>query len=346
MASFSDYKGVRLTAPLFGTSEKELRAFAEHGLAVTVVDAEDPDEMIPLVRDADVIALIGTKLPARVIEALGRCRVIARMGTGTDKIDVGCATELGIVVANTPYFCIEEQADHAMAMLLSLARKLPLAQQAMAEGNVMRARQAVARNQRMSTGTLGLVGFGRSAVHMARRARGFGMRVLATRNNKLAPTDEADALGVTMTDLDTILREADYVSLHLPLNAATYHMIDSAALAKMKPTAVLINTSRGALVDEPALIDALRNGRLGGAGIDTHEMIDVFAEQLPPRVHPLWDMENVSLTPHVAAGSVQSGEDIYMTAIENILDMLSGRCPAQENIVNPTVVPRFPMAGR
>lgn len=346
MASYSDYKIVRLTAPIFGTSEKELRAFAAQGLVVTVVDAESPDEMIPLVRDADVITLIGTKLPARVIEALTRCRLIARMGTGTDKIDVGCATELGIVVANTPYFCIEEQADHAMAMLLSLARKLPLAQHAMAEGNVMRARQAVARNQRVSTGTLGLVGFGRSAVHTARRARGFGMRVLATRNNKLAPTDEADALGVTMTDLDTILRESDYVSLHLPLNSATYHMIDAAALAKMKPTAVLINTSRGALVDEPALIEALRNGRLGGAGLDTHEMIDVFAEELPPRVHPLTDMENVILTPHVAAGSVQSGEDIYMTAIENILDMLSGRWPAQENIVNPTVIPRFPLAGR
>ena len=343
---FSDYKVVRLTAPIFGTSEKELRAFAARGLSVTVVDAEDPDEMIPLARDADVIALIGTKLPARVIEMLERCRVIARMGAGTDKIDVGCATELGIVVANTPYFCVEEQADHAMAMLLSLARQLPLAQAAMAEGNVMRARHAVGRNQRVSTSTLGLVGFGRSAVHMARRARGFGMRVLATRNNKAAPTAEADALGVVMTDLDTILRESDYVSLHLPLNAATYHMIDGAALAQMKPTACLINTSRGALVDEPALAEALRQGRLGGAGLDTHEMLDVFAEQIAPRAHPLSDLENVILTPHVAAGSVQSGEDIYTTAIENIVDVLSGRWPPQENIVNPTVVPRFPLAGR
>ena len=181
---------------------------------------------------------------------------------------------------------------------------------------------------------------------MARRARGFGMRVLATRNNKHAPTDEADALGVTMTDLDTILRESDYVSLHLPLNESTYHMIDSAALHKMKPTACLINTSRGALVDEPALIDALQQGRLGGAGIDTFEMIDVFAEQIPPRLHPLTGMENVTLTPHVAAGSVQASQDIYTTAIENIVDILSGRWPPWENIVNPTVVPRFPLAER
>jgi D-3-phosphoglycerate dehydrogenase len=256
------------------------------------------------------------------------------------------ATELGIVLANTPYFCVEEQAEHAMAMLLSLARKLTLAQHAMAEGEIMRARRAVESNQRVSTSTLGLVGFGRSAIHLARRARGFGMRVLATRNNMRAPTNEADALGVIMTDLDTLLRESDYLSLHLPLSAATYHMIDGAALAKMKPSACLINTSRGALVDESALIEALRNGRLAGAGIDTYEMIDVFAEQIPPRLHPLTSMENVILTPHVAAGSVQSGLDIRTTAIENIVDILSGRWPPAENVVNPGVVPRFPLAAR
>jgi len=300
--------------------------------------------LIPLVRNADIVALIGTKLPTRVVEAMTQCRAIARMGAGTDKIDVARATELGIVVANTPYFCVEEQADHAMAMLLSLARQLTVTQHAMAEGNVMRARRAVGSNQRVSTSTLGLVGFGRSAVQLARRARGFDMRVLATRHNKHAPTDEADALGVIMTDLETILREADYVSLHLPLKAATYHMIDSGALQKMKPTACLINTSRGALVDEPALIDALQQGRLGGAGIDTFELIDVFAEQIPPRLHPLTDLENVILTPHVAAGSVQAGEEIYTTSIQNIVDILGGRWPLQENIVNPTVIPRFPLA--
>lgn len=233
-----------------------------------------------------------------------------------------------------------------MAMLLSLARKLTVTQNAMAEGHVLRARRAVSTNQRVSTTTLGLVGFGRSAVHLARRARGFGMRVLATRNNKRAPTNEADALGVTMTDLDTILRESDYVSLHLPLTSATYHMIDDAALQKMKPTAYLINTSRGALVDEPALVAALHEGRLAGAGIDTYESIDIFSEQIPPRVHPLTGLENVILTPHVAAGSVQAGIEIYMTAIQNIVDILQGYWPLQENIVNPTVIPRFPLAVR
>lgn len=340
---FSQYKIVRLTAPIFHPSAKELAAFAAQGLSVTVVDAEAPEEMIPLLQDADIVALIGTKLPTAVVEAMPKCRLIARAGTGTDKIDVARATELGIVVANTPYFCVEEQADHAMAMLLSLARKLTVAQNAMAEGDVMRARRASSSNQRLSTTTLGLVGFGRSAVHTARRARGFGMRVLATRNNKNAPTDTADALGVIMTDLDTVLRDSDFVSLHLPLTSASYHLIDEAALRKMKPTAYLINTSRGALVDEPALYAAIGEGRLAGAGIDTFEEIDIFAEELPPRLHPLTDRENVILTPHVAAGSVQASEDIYLTAIQNIVEVLNGRWPLEENIVNPTVTPRFPL---
>ena len=281
-----------------------------------------------------------------VVEAMTQCRLIARQGTGTDKIDVARATELGIVVANTPYFCIEEQADHAMAMLLSLARKLTVAQNAMTAGDVIRARRAVSSNLRLSTTTLGLVGFGRSAVHTARRARGFGMRVLATRNNKNAPRDEADALGVIMADLDTVLRESDFVSLHVPLTTSTYHMIDAAALQKMKPTAYLINTSRGALVDEPALYAAIREGRLAGAGIDTFEQIDIFQEELPPRLHPLTGLENVILTPHVAAGSIQASAEIYLTAIDNVVDVLSGRWPLAENIVNPTVAPRFPLAAR
>src|SRR4051812_32608995 len=113
---FDQYKIVRLTAPIFGTSEVERRNFAARGLPVTEVDAEHPDDLIPLVRDADIVAVIGTKVPTRVVEAMTKCRAIARMGTGTDKINVACATELGIVVANTPYFCVEEQADHTMAM--------------------------------------------------------------------------------------------------------------------------------------------------------------------------------------------------------------------------------------
>ena len=343
---FSQFKIVRLTAPIFHTSEFELQAFAEHGLPVTVVDAETPEGIIEQVHDADIVTLIGTYLTTPIVESMTRCRAIARMGAGTDRIDVARATELGIVVANTPFFCVEEQADHAMAMLLSLARKRTMCQNAKVTGELAPARRAVGGGQRLSTTTLGLVGFGRSAVHLARRARGFGMRVLATRRNKQASNAEADALGVTMTDLDTVLAESDYVSLHLPLSAESYHLIDAAALAKMKPTAPLINTSRGKLVDEVALIDALDRGQLGGAGIDTHGLFDVLVEQIPPNSHPLSGRENVILTPHVAAGSVQAAQDIRTMALENIVDVLSGYWPLPENIVNPTVIPRIPLKTR
>lgn len=337
---FDQFKIVRLTAPIFTPGEYELNAFAASGLKPIIVDAAEPDEIIAQVADADVVALIGTKLPTRIVEAMAKCRCIARMGTGTDRIDVARATELGIVVANTPYFCVEDQADHAMALLLSLARKLPLAQRAMSEGDFARARLAASSSQRVSSSTLGLVGFGRSAIHTARRARGFGMRVLATRQNKNAPTDDADALGVTMTDLDTVLRESDYVSLHVPLSKATFHMIDAIALAKMKPSAYLINTSRGANVDELALVDALKHGRLAGAGIDTYELLDPFVDRAEPNLHPLSGMDNVILTPHLAGTSAQAKYDMMDTAVRNIVAILSGRWPLAENIVNPSVVPR------
>lgn len=340
---YAQYRIIRLTAPVFQPSEQELAVLAAHGLSVVMVDAEDPEVLIPRLTDADVVMVVGTQLPTSVVQAMHKCRLIARLGAGTDKIDVAGATALGIVVANTPYFCVQEQADHSMAMLLSLARKLTLASNAMAEGNLMRARRSCAGNQRLSCQTLGLVGFGRSAVQTAQRARGFGMHVLATRRSWHAATDEADALGVVMTDLDTVLRESDYVSLHLPLTTETHHLIDALALNKMRPTACLINTARGALVDESALYDALRQGRLAGAGIDTFEEIDIFAQSLPPRMHPLTGLENVILTPHVAGRSVQSSEDSYSTAAANIIDVLSGHWPPAENIVNSAVVPRFPL---
>lgn len=332
---------VRLTGPIFNPGEYELKRFAEAGLSLRIVGGVDPTLLSEAVKDADVVVVVGTKIPAGVVDAMVRCRAIARFGTGTDKIDVAHATALGIPVVNTPFFCIEEMADHVMAMLLGLSRNLRGAQRAFEAGDMVAARRPASPMVRVSTTTLGLVGFGRSAVHTARRARGFGMRVLATRQNKAAPTTEADALGVIMTDLDTVLRESDHVSLHIPLTPATYHLIDDAAIRKMKPTAVIINTSRGALIDEPALAAAIREGRLAGAGIDTHELLDVFTDKMPAMSHPLMGLDNVYLTPHTAGGSIQAGQDMMDVGVQNVIDILEGRWPLQENIVNPTVVPRF-----
>ncbi len=347
------YRVIRLNAMLGPVSAFEADQYRLHGLAPIQVEANTPEEIIPHVQDCDALFVVSTSLPTSVVESLDRCRVISRMGLGTDKIDVETATAKGILVTNVPTFCVEEQADHTMALLLSLARQIPAMSKAMRTGTFHAAHLATRKNQRLSTQTLGLVGFGNSARATARRARGFGMRILATRRHMLpqsdgtAPADpEAEALGVQMVDLDTLLAQSDYVSLHLPLTKQSYHLFNDATLRKMKPGAYLINTSRGAIVDETALVAALREGRLGGAGIDTFEGINIFDPNEAPPVHPLvlLEMDNVVLTPHVAAGSIQAGCDVARGATENIAAVLNGRWPPLENVVNPEVVPRFPLA--
>jgi len=342
-------KIVRLNATLFPVNAYEASIWRQHQLEPVLAEANTPAEIIPQVADCDGLVVVSTSLPTAVIDALANCRVISRRGAGTDKIDVARATQRGILVTNVPDFCVEEQADHTMALLLMLVRHMPRMQHGLISGDYARTRQISERNQRMTGRTLGLVGFGLSARAMARRAKGFGLRVIATRQN-MRRTDDADALGVTLVDPDTLLRESDFVSLHMPLSAQSYHLIDEAALRKMKPGAFLINTSRGALVDEAALAAALRSGHLSGAGIDTFEGINVFAETSTPTPpdHPLVKLLdhpdiNLVLTPHVAAGSEQAMQDVSRGAIENVAAVVSGRWPARDRIVNRDVVPRMPL---
>ena len=347
MRNWSDLENcriVRLNATLFPVSEFETSLYEKYNLSPVQVEANSPEEIIPHVEDCDALFAISVSLPEAVVSSLSRCRVISRLGTGTDKIDVAMATREGILVTNVPYFCVEEQADHTMAMMLALARKLPQMARAMVEGAWSHSKRQSRSNQRLSTQTLGLIGFGNSAIATAKRAKGFGMRVIATRRNMKAPRHEADELGVRMVSLDTLLAESDYVSLHLPLNSETYHMLDDAELGKMKLGAHLINTSRGALVDEMALVKALREGRLSGAGLDTFEEINPFTEDEAPPDHPLLELDNVVLTPHVGAYSVQAAQDVSRGGVQNVVSVLSGHMPLGENIVNPSVTPRFPLA--
>ena len=347
MRNWSDLENcriVRLNATLFPVSEFEASLYEKYDLKPVQVEANLPEEIIPRVEDCDALFAISVSLPEAVVSSLSRCRVISRLGTGTDKIDVAMATRKGILVTNVPYFCVEEQADHTMALMLAMARKLPQMAQAMAEGAWSHSKRQSRSNQRLSTQNLGLIGFGNSAKATAQRARGFGMRVIATRRNMKAPRHEADNLGVEMVSLDTLLSESDYVSLHLPLSSETYHMLDEAELGKMKPAAYLINTSRGALVDEMALVKALREGRLSGAGLDTFEGINPFTEDETPPEHPLLELDNVVLTPHVGAYSVQASQDVSRGGVQNVVSVLSGHLPLAENIVNPSVTPRVPLA--
>jgi D-3-phosphoglycerate dehydrogenase len=244
------------------------------------------------------------------------------------------------VVTNVPDFCIHEQAEHVMALLLAFARRLPFMMEALRAGNWS------ARNHpavhRLAGQTLGLVGFGASAQAVAVRASAFGLRVSAWVRDAAKYTDTARRLGVDLIPLDRLLSESDFISLHLPLVEETRHLIDAHQLALLKPTAVLINVARGAIVDETALVDSLRHRKIGGAALDVFEGIDVFALPGRPPAHPLLELDNVLLTPHCAGSSVESTRDSKLRGARNAAEVLLGRWP--QHVVNRGVTPRFPLA--
>ncbi len=342
--SFADVHFVRLNAELMPINPVEARFYRHFNINPVEVEAFTPDELISHLANCEALAIVSTSLPGEVIDHLSKCKLISRLGNGTDKIDVAAATQKGILVSNVPYFCVNEMADHVIAILLSLSRQIPRMSQHMYRGTFQKAREESLKLSRLSGQTLGLVGFGASAKAVARRAKPFGLNLLATRRNMDAPTDEANALGVQMVDLDTLLKKSDFVSLHLPLSPQTRHMLDRSTLEQMKPGACLINTSRGALVDEDALADILKNGPLAGAGLDTFDVINIFGETESPPDHPLAHLDNVILTPHVSGLSVQANQEVAVTGIQNLVSVLSGHMPHPDNIVNKSVVPRFSLA--
>ncbi len=283
-----------------------------------------PEELRRLVAGADgVLCLLTDAIDASVLDAARGCRVFANMAVGYNNIDVAAATARGILVTNTPGVLTDCTADLTWALILGVARRV-------AEGDVeMRAGRFPGWGPLYMLGgdvtgrTLGLVGPGRIAAAVARRAVGFAMPILYAGRR---PSPEIDALGGKRVDLDALLAGSDFVSLHVPLTAETRHLIDSAALAKMKPTAYLINTARGPVVDEKALVDALKSGRIAGAGIDVYE-------DEPAMAPGLADCTNAVLLPHL--GSATQGVRAAMSRIaaENLLAALDGRRPP--NLVNP-----------
>ncbi len=301
-----------------------------------------PDEIVAAAADCDALLVVSSRVPGNVIEQMTRCRVIARLGAGTDRIDVAAATQHGIVVANVPDFCLNEQAEHTLAMLLAAARQLPYMMAALRRGEwTARGHAGV---HRVAGRTLGLIGFGSSAQAVAKRAAAFDLSLLAWARSAAKYQAAAQLLGVRLVELDDLLRESDFVSLHLPLTAETRHFLDARRLSLFKPTAVLVNTARGSLIDEAALVEVLRQRCIAGAALDVFEGIDVFA--LPgnaPR-HPLLELDNVILTPHCAGSSVESTLDSKVRGARNAAEAAAGRWPP--HVVNSDVRPRFPLAGR
>ena len=328
---------VRLNATTYPVEPDERAELERAGVKFVGLEGQQPSEVLAAARDCDALLVVSAKVPAELIEQLTRCRVIARLGAGTDRINVAAATRRGILVTNVPDFCINEQAEHTLALLLAWVRRLPYMLGAMHRG------EWTARHHpgvhRLAGQTLGLIGFGTSAQGVAVRAVPFGLKLIAWARHPDKYREIADRLGVQLVSLDRLLADADFVSIHLPLVAETRGLIAAPQFAQMKPTAVLINTARGAIVDEAALVAALQSGRLGGAALDVNDGIDVFALPGPPPDHPLLKLENVLCTPHCAGSSVESSRDSKIRGAQNAALVLQGRRPPY--IVNAETTPRF-----
>lgn len=246
-----------------------------------------------------------------------RCRVISRLGVGYDNIDVPAATARGIQVTYVPDYGVHEVSTHAIALMLVMARNMGSLLRASNEGRWDYSAMGVM--QRLQDQTLGVAGFGRIGRETAKKGKGLGMTVIV--HDPVVPATGIQALGMEPVDMDTLLDRADYLSLHVPSSPATRHLIDARALARMKDTARIINTARGPLIDEDALLAALRAGTIAGAALD------VFTTEPPPADHPLLHEPNVIVTPHAAWYSEAAQHDLRTGCAQDVINVLSGRKP-------------------
>jgi D-3-phosphoglycerate dehydrogenase len=310
--------------------EPETAVFEAAGIAFGQAACRSEDDFLERCAAAEALLVQYGVVSRRVIAGLPRLRLLVRYGVGVDGIDLDAATERGIPVVNVPDYGTDEVANHAVALLLALARRLPLLDRQTRAGrwNVFEAVPI----HRLAGQTVGILGCGRIGSRVARKLQGFDLRLLAT-DPYLAelPT------GVTRVPFERLLEASDALTIHCPLTAETRHLVGREALRRMKPTAVLINTARGGIVDTAALTDALREGRLRGAGLDVTE-----EEPLDPE-HPLLRMDHVIVTPHAAWYSEEGRRDLKRRVAEETVRVLRGGRPL--HCVNPEVFGRSERGG-
>jgi D-3-phosphoglycerate dehydrogenase len=309
---------VAVTDHVFPDLEQERTLLAEAGHELRFdSNAASVGEVRAAVAGADAVLNCYARMPAEVIRGLDRCVVIARYGIGLDTVDLDQATAQGILVTNVPDYCIDEVSDHALALILSLARGVTLLDRKVRAGSWT---PTDARPlHRLRGRTLGLIGFGRIARALASKMAPIGLRVVTT--DPFVPDDAVRDAGAEPMSLEELLVVADVVSVHAPLTADSRHLIGAAELALMKPGAILVNTSRGPLVDLDALRAALAEDRLGGAGLDVLEV------EPPAADDPLLHRDDVIVTPHAAFYSEESLRELQRKAVEQVIEALAGRTP-------------------
>lgn len=306
-------------------TERALLAAAGHELRFSG-NATTPEEVRAVVRGAEAILNCYAKIPNDLLQELVGCRIIARYGIGLDTVDVSVATARGILVSNVPDYCLDEVSDHALALVLALARGVARFDRDVRAGSW--AATGAGTLHRLQGRTLGLVGFGRIARRLAHKASAIGFRIVAC--DPYVPAAEMEAAGVAHRELDALLAEADVVSLHAPVTDQSRHMIGEREFTLMRPGAVLINTARGSLVDLEALTRALVEGHLSGAGLD------VLDPEPPAPDHPLLQRPDVVITPHAAFYSEESLAELQRKAAEQVVAALAGEIPPYA--VNPDAV--------
>jgi D-3-phosphoglycerate dehydrogenase / 2-oxoglutarate reductase len=306
----------------------EIRVLETANASLVVAQTGDEDELVNLAADVEGILTCWKNVTEKVIRNAGRCLIISRYGVGLDNIDVDFSTKMGIVVTNVPTYCVEEVSDHAMAMLLALGRKVGFYDRSIKGGAYDL--HAETPLYRIKGRTLGIVGFGSIGRALYRKAKGFGVQVIAYDRNPDAKSDLAENGEVKFVSFPDLLRESDYISIHLPLTPETRHLFNLKAFQQMKRSAFLVNTARGDIVESQDLLEALNQKLIAGAALD------VLSKEPPERDDPLVVHPRTLVTPHVAFNSEESLVELRESAASQVLDVLSGLRP--KHVVNREVL--------
>lgn len=313
---------VVITDHFFADSDIEIGILQNNNIECLPIHTKSEEKIISNCRDADGIIVQLAPITKEVIESLERCKIIARYGVGYDNVDVDTATKKGIIVSFVPDYCIDDVAEHTIGLLLDLVRKITLANNNVKNLNW---NYTIAKPiYRLCSRTMGLVGFGNIARSVAYRAKGLGMEIIAY--DPYVKQVEMEKLGVKKVSFPELLENADVISIHVPLSSETYHLFGKEEFNAMKEQAFIINVSRGAIIDEKSLIDALSTGKIAGAAVDVLEI------EPPQKDNPLLGLDNIIITPHMAWYSEESEYELRSTVACDVVKVLNGGLP--KNIVN------------